>query len=284
MQLAFADWANLDGEFYPTYREIAEKARITKPGAIGIVQAMLDEGEIELLQHGGSGRGSKNLYRFAEKYRAAVRELAEKWASKRAKRVKQDDPLRVNENDPSTPERVNEDDPSRVKLDDPLEAKRVNENEKKGKRGIAHVRNNPSCIPSEEKPSIKKSNVRSTALSGPVSEVFDFWKTTLNHPRSILDDKRRKLIHARLDEGFSVEDLQTAITGCSRSPWHMGGNDRDQVYDDIALICRDAAHVEKFMAFAIRSDRRTLAAFSPAAQQTIAAATEWLQQTEGQGQ
>ncbi|HKQ90328.1 MAG TPA: hypothetical protein VJZ77_06585, partial [Blastocatellia bacterium] len=68
VQLAFADWSNLDGEFHPTYTEVAEKARITKAGAIGIVQSMIDDKEIEMIERGGTGRGNRNRYRFAEKY------------------------------------------------------------------------------------------------------------------------------------------------------------------------------------------------------------------------
>jgi transposase-like protein len=84
---------------------------------------------------------------------------------------------------------------------------------------------------------------KSTSLTA----VFEFWKSALNHPRAILDAKRRRLVTARLAEGFTVEQLQAAITGCSRSAFHQGSNDSGAVYDDLALICRDAAHVEKFI-------------------------------------
>jgi hypothetical protein len=152
VQLAFADWANLEGEFHPTYEEIAEKARVTKPGAIGIVQSMIEEGELELVKR-GRGRGSRNCYRFAEKYRIAVRELSERWAEKRAKRVKavdhsrvnQDDLLqreKVNEGDHLDRKRVNHDDHSRVNQDDLLQQEKVNEACEKGKRGMTHIRNN----------------------------------------------------------------------------------------------------------------------------------------------
>src|SRR5262245_13280507 len=79
VQLAFADWCNVEGEFHPTYDEIADKARVTKPGAVGIVQAMIDDGEIEIVEKGGHGRGVRNQYRFTEKYRSAVADLIEQW-------------------------------------------------------------------------------------------------------------------------------------------------------------------------------------------------------------
>lgn len=83
-----------------------------------------------------------------------------------------------------------------------------------------------------------------------VEEIFNCWKSTLNHPKSILDEKRRKLIIARLKEGFTVEQLKQAIEGIARSEWHMGQNDRHTRYDGLELIFRDAGKVEKFMALA----------------------------------
>lgn len=80
------------------------------------------------------------------------------------------------------------------------------------------------------------------------TEVFDYWKTALNHPRAILDSKRQRLIKARLDEGFSVDDLKAAIDGCKASPFHMGENDRHKVFDGLDLIFRDASHIENFIA------------------------------------
>lgn len=82
---------------------------------------------------------------------------------------------------------------------------------------------------------------------GGVSAVFDHWKRVLNHPRSKLDPKRANAVRARLREGHSVEDLQKAIDGCARTPWNMGQNDQGKRFDDLGLICRDAAHVERFM-------------------------------------
>lgn len=78
--------------------------------------------------------------------------------------------------------------------------------------------------------------------------VFNHWKTVLNHPRAILDKKRKKVIEDRLRDGFTVEDLLQVPLGVKNSPWHMGDNPRNIVYDSITLIYRDADQVEKFMA------------------------------------
>jgi Helix-turn-helix domain len=87
-----------------------------------------------------------------------------------------------------------------------------------------------------------------------VRQVFDHWKTRLNHPKARLDEKRKRAVRGRLADGFSVEDLKTAIDGCRSSPFHQGGNDRGQVYDSLTLICRDAEHVERFIGYVANSN------------------------------
>lgn len=81
----------------------------------------------------------------------------------------------------------------------------------------------------------------------PVRAVFQYWQQVMDHQGAILDNKRSKAIAARLKEGHSVERLKQAIDGCKASAWHQGKNNRQTVYDDIELICRDAKHVEEFI-------------------------------------
>lgn len=87
--------------------------------------------------------------------------------------------------------------------------------------------------------------VASKPLS-PVEIVFDHWKQVCNHPKAILDAKRRRVIADRLKQ-FSLDDCKRAIDGCRASPWHQGANDRGKVFDDVDLIFRDAKHVEDFI-------------------------------------
>lgn len=87
-------------------------------------------------------------------------------------------------------------------------------------------------------------------MSEEIEHIFERWKTTMGHPRARLDAKRSKAIRAMLAVGYTVEDLELAIFGCSVSPFHQGQNDRGQKYEDIALICRDAEHIDKFIALA----------------------------------
>jgi hypothetical protein len=86
-----------------------------------------------------------------------------------------------------------------------------------------------------------------------VRTVFDAW---LAHFRAHgqwtrqttkLTKKRAAAIKARLQDGYSSEDLGRAIDGCSRSSWHMGENPDGKNWTDIELICRDSEHVDRFM-------------------------------------
>ena len=78
----------------------------------------------------------------------------------------------------------------------------------------------------------------------PPRRVFEHWQAVHAHPRSHLGAKRRKLILARLKEGYSEADLCQAISGYKHSPHHMGVNPNGTVYDTLELILRDAAHVD----------------------------------------
>lgn len=80
--------------------------------------------------------------------------------------------------------------------------------------------------------------------------LFRFWQDVFGASRARLDAKRRRLILQRLEDGYSVEDLQLACLGCRSSSWHMGDNDRGTRYTSPDLIFRDADHVDRFIEIA----------------------------------
>jgi len=100
-----------------------------------------------------------------------------------------------------------------------------------------------------------------------VEQVFERWKATMGHKRARLDPKRAKAIRGMLAIGYTVEDLHLAIFGCSVSPFHQGHNDRSTRYDDIGLICRDAEHVDRFIALAEKTAARAASKVMPAVTQ-----------------
>lgn len=87
-----------------------------------------------------------------------------------------------------------------------------------------------------------------------VSEVFDFWKTEMQHPGAQLSPERRKKIQQRLTDS-TVEEVKTAVQGCKLSDFHMGREPgKSKVFDDIELICRNRSKLEDFIAIASRAN------------------------------
>lgn len=90
-----------------------------------------------------------------------------------------------------------------------------------------------------------------------VTRIFEHWKTVHRHPQAKLDNKRLQLIRKMLGS-YSEGDLCQAISGYCNSPHHMGQNDKGTVYDDLALLIRDAAHVDAGLRFHVEPPRSDL--------------------------
>jgi len=83
---------------------------------------------------------------------------------------------------------------------------------------------------------------------GDVRKVFVSWceATGRNESRVKLTKERLGKIKARLQEGYTVEDLTDAVKGVTLSSFHMGDNDQKQRYDDLTTVLRTGSQVEKF--------------------------------------
>lgn len=100
---------------------------------------------------------------------------------------------------------------------------------------------------------------------GPIDRVFGHWCSEFNHPKAVLDPKRRKSIQRAL-ERYDEPTLCQAISGYKFSPHHMGQNEQRTVYDDIELFLRSSSHVEKGLQFARAPPVRALSAVEVAQQ------------------
>jgi hypothetical protein len=81
--------------------------------------------------------------------------------------------------------------------------------------------------------------------------VFSAWRLATGHTDAKFDDKRSARIRARLNEGFTEEDLVLALEGWKRDPWCQGRDpNNSKVYDRVETIFRDAGQVEKFISYA----------------------------------
>jgi hypothetical protein len=80
--------------------------------------------------------------------------------------------------------------------------------------------------------------------------VFEYWKSTCNHPKAKYSADKRLKIEARLAEKFTVDELKQAINGNKASPYHQGQNTDGKVFDSIDLIFRNATKTEGFIQIA----------------------------------
>ena len=79
--------------------------------------------------------------------------------------------------------------------------------------------------------------------------LFSFWIATckMGPPDPKFTSTRMKLLNARLNEGYSMDDLAMAIVGCSRNSHNRGDNDRYTKFMGWDLILRDANKVDYFI-------------------------------------
>lgn len=91
---------------------------------------------------------------------------------------------------------------------------------------------------------------RAPAKSSPtpdVLEVFEYWKTVMGSPRSLLDSHREKAINKAL-KNYSIADCKLAIDGCAATDWNMGRDPRSsKKYNGIDLIFRNSEYIERFI-------------------------------------
>lgn len=77
-------------------------------------------------------------------------------------------------------------------------------------------------------------------------QVFDAWiEATGRTGATVFSDKRRRLIRNAL-KLYSTADVLDAVQGWRKSSHHCGENPSGTVYNDLELLLRDAAHIEKF--------------------------------------
>lgn len=86
--------------------------------------------------------------------------------------------------------------------------------------------------------------IKPTSSSSTVLSVFEHWKTVHQHPKAVLDPKRRRLIEQQLKQ-YTASQLCEAIDGYKLSDFHQGKNERRQVYDAIELMLRGAKQIEQ---------------------------------------
>lgn len=101
---------------------------------------------------------------------------------------------------------------------------------------------NQEPITNNQEP-ITNNQKQTKELREQVRSVFDYWARTFGKSKAVkLSNKRAAKITARLKDGYTVQQLQCAILGCSNSEYHM-----ENGYNDIELICREPEKVDRFI-------------------------------------
>lgn len=80
-----------------------------------------------------------------------------------------------------------------------------------------------------------------------IEDVLTHWVSQPYHKGRVkLTSDRRARVGARLDEGFSTDDLKLAIDGAALDPWLMGtAQNSTKAFKDVDTILRDAGQVER---------------------------------------
>jgi hypothetical protein len=119
-----------------------------------------------------------------------------------------------------------------------------------------HLNGLMELVDSTRLPLIAEEAEERDKLSNEILEVFKYWQRLTNRPNSILDKKRSRVIREQLvDNKRTVEQLKTAVLGCTQDPWSQGNNPRNTTYDELTYILRDADHVEKFHRIGVQAQK-----------------------------
>lgn len=111
------------------------------------------------------------------------------------------------------------------------------------------INNTSNNIFNNNKENKQKKDSARPQVADAVSLVFEYWRKIMNHPKAVLDKKRKRHLEEALAK-YSVDELKQAIDGCASNEWYMGKNDRGTVFDAIHVIFKDSDKIEGFIRMA----------------------------------
>lgn len=79
--------------------------------------------------------------------------------------------------------------------------------------------------------------------SDQINSVFTYWQQRCSKSRAKLTDERRSKVNARLEQGYSLEDIKLGIDGAALNPPVTDG----VTHDDLMSICRNGAQLERYV-------------------------------------
>ncbi len=224
--LTLADYANDDGDCWPSIKSLAEKCSMHQRNVIKHLNKLVTIGLVVKRY-----RHDKKGYRRSSFYNLNL------------------DQNLGGETPPRTPSLSGETPPRTPSLSGETPWVLI---EPSYKNNICKVSNetSPVAFKSDEEACTQesKSKTKSSASETDpnVLAIFKYWQQVMNHPRAILDKPRESKIKQALKD-YSLDQLKQAIDGCGKTPHNMGQNEHKQLYNDISLILRDAEHIERFI-------------------------------------
>jgi len=124
-------------------------------------------------------------------------------------------------------------------------------NASKCKQKVANVAESKNKSDSKNDSDSDSKNIKTLVVGTPVdSVIFEYWKAVMGKDNSVKPTAgRMSKIKARLKDGYTEEQIKSAIDGCKSSDHHMGKNDSGKVYDCLTLICRSAEKLDTFIGY-----------------------------------
>jgi hypothetical protein len=128
----------------------------------------------------------------------------------------------------------------------------------------------PSVVPSSSRADQNtgtKEDSQSVSEVDPVLVIFEHWKQKTDRPGQLFLKARRRVIQARLDEGFSVDDICRAIDHAAQDDFYQGRTAKSPHRSDtLDVICGSADRIIRLASKNSAPPR--LSALKPAAQRT----------------
>lgn len=79
-----------------------------------------------------------------------------------------------------------------------------------------------------------------------ILQVFEAWVEETGRTAATKLDARRRGVIERALAAYPLEDVMDAIKGWRHFPHNRGENEAGRVYNDVELLLRDSAHIERF--------------------------------------
>jgi hypothetical protein len=113
--------------------------------------------------------------------------------------------------------------------------------ERRGEERTEETNNKAASQPVEP---ARLDDARQRLQAATVTRIFEYWQTTCGHPDAKLLNDRRRKVQARLKEGYTEQQIRSAIDGAAAGAYV---NDDGKRFDDLELICRSSAKLEDFI-------------------------------------